>query len=132
VIEFRLFSGLGAQWGKVHIPQKGNNGLYCEDVSFRRSFTSGSPVRVYISANHGEVPSNIHDTSFIWAEDVTTSGFKACLVLGGQGNGGNTTIDWFAFQGSQTGVYDGSASFSLFTTGTQCKKVKFPKVRLKK
>ena len=74
----------------------------------------------------------VHDTSFIWVESVTTGGFKACLVLGGQGNGGNTTIDWFAFQGSQSGVYDGSAKFNLFTTGTQCKKVKFPKVRLKK
>jgi len=98
-------------------------------VSFSKSFTKGSPVRVFISANHGEIPLKVHDTSFIWVEDVTISGFKACLVLGGQGNGGNTTIDWFAFQGSQSGVYDGSASFSLFTTGTQCKKVKFPKVR---
>lgn len=89
-------------------------------------------MRVYISANHGEISIKVHDTSFIWVESVTTSGFKACLVLGGQGNGGNTTIDWFAFQGSLSGVYDGSAKFNLFTTGTQCKKVKFPKVRLKK
>ena len=48
-------------------------------------------MRVYISANHGEISIKVHDTSFIWVESVTTSGFKACLVLGGQGNGGNTT-----------------------------------------
>ena len=100
-------------------------------MTFTKSFSKKSSVRVFASINHGEVPQEVHDTAFIWVEDVTTSGFRACLVLGGQGNGGNTTIDWFAFQGSQSGVYDGAASFSLFTTGTQCKTETFPQVRLK-
>ncbi len=86
-------------------------------------------MRVFASINHGNESSGVHDTAFIWVEDVTTSGFKACLVQG-QGYGGNTTIDWFALQGSQSGVHHGEASFSLFTTGTKCNQVAFPQVRL--
>ena len=76
------------------------------------------------------MPLAVHDTTFIWVEDVKVSGFKACVVVGGQSNAGNTTIDWFAFEGSQSGAYDGVASFDLFTTGSQCKTVNFPKVRI--
>ncbi|XP_078382499.1 uncharacterized protein LOC144665190 isoform X3 [Oculina patagonica] len=111
--------------GKVHIPQTGKNGLHCQDVTFAKRFSKGSSVRVFASINHGEEPLAVHDTSFIWVEDVKISGFRACLVVGGQGDAGNTTIDWFAFQGSQSGAYHGAASFGLFTTGTQCKTVTF-------
>ena len=108
-----------------------NDGFHCEYVSFNTSFSSGT-VRVFASINHGSESIGVHDTAFVWVEDVTTSRFKACLVRGGQVAGENTTIDWFAIQGSnfQPDVYDGKASFSLFTTGTQCKQVAFPQVRL--
>ncbi|XP_078382811.1 uncharacterized protein LOC144665431 [Oculina patagonica] len=115
----------GIQRGKLDIQQVRVDGFHCEYVSFNRSFSSGSPVRVFASINHGNESSGIHDTAFIWVEDVTTSGLKACLVQG-QGYGGNTTIDWFALQGSQSGVHHGEASFSLFTTGTKCNQVAFP------
>ncbi|KAL9961211.1 hypothetical protein ACROYT_G030114 [Oculina patagonica] len=115
-----------SKWGKVHIPQTGQNGLYCQDVSFTNSFSVGSPVRVFASINHGEVPLAVHDTTFIWVEDVKVSGFRPCFVVGGQGNAGNTSMDWFAFQGSQSGAYHGAESYDFFTTGTQCKTVTFP------
>ncbi|KAJ7350952.1 hypothetical protein OS493_037639 [Desmophyllum pertusum] len=115
----------GIQRGKLDIQQVRDNGFHCQSVSFNSSFNSGTPVRVFASINHGNESSTVHDTAFIWVEDVTTSHFKACLVQGGQGAGGNTTIDWFAFQGSQSGVYHGEASFRLFTTGTQCNRVAF-------
>ncbi|KAL9963348.1 hypothetical protein ACROYT_G032545 [Oculina patagonica] len=124
---FSMYEAIkGAQIGKVDIQQVGNDDFYCDYVSFSNSFSSGTPVRVFASLNHGNESSGVHDTAFIWVEDVTTSGFKACLVQGGQGNGGNTTIDWFAFQGPQSGVHHGEASFSLFTTGSKCKRVSFP------
>lgn len=78
----------------------------------------GSPVRVFTSVNYGNVSSGVNDSAFIWVETVTTSNFRAYLVLGGRGLGGSTTIAWFTCQGSQTGVYHGETSFSLFTTGT--------------
>ena len=86
-------------------------------------------MRVFASINHGNETSGVHDTAFIWVEDITTSGFKACLVQGGQSNGGKAIIDWLAFQGSRSGVYHGQASFTLFTTGTKCNQVAFPQVR---
>ncbi|XP_078382508.1 uncharacterized protein LOC144665195 isoform X2 [Oculina patagonica] len=116
----------GAQKGKTVIEPVGDDGFHCQHISFSSNFSSGSPVRVFISINHGNESSEVHDPAFIWAADVTTSGFKACLVKSGRGSGQNTTIDWFAFQGSQSGVYHGSESFGLFTTGIQCRQVTFP------
>ena len=43
--------------------------------------------------------------------------------------GDNNTIDWFAFQGSQSGVQHGQTRFTLFTTGTKCNQVAFAQVR---
>ena len=51
------------------------------------------------------------------------------MVEGGRGAGDNFTIDWFALQGPQTGAELGATVFSSFTTGTQCNRVAFSKVR---
>jgi len=98
-------------------------------VLFSNSFTSGTPVRVFVSVNHGNESSEIHNTSLVWVEDVTTSRFRACVVRGDQGSDGNITIDWLAFQGSQSGVEHGETRFTLFTTGTKCKTVTFYQVK---
>ena len=98
-------------------------------MSFRNSFTSGTPVRVFVSVNHGNESFEVHSTTLVWVEDVTTSRFRACVVRGDQGSNGNITIDWFAFQGSQSGVEHGETRFTLFTTGTKCKKVTFYQVK---
>ena len=97
-------------------------------MSFRRPFSAGSPVRVFASVSHGNESSQVHDSAFLWLEDLTTIRFKACVVTGGQGFGNNTNIDWLAFQGSQLGVQHGEIGFSLFTTGTKCKRVVFSPV----
>lgn len=85
-------------------------------------------MRVFISIDHGNKSRGVHNPYFIWVEDVTTSRFKACLVKTGQDAVQNTNINWFAFQGSQSGVYHGVESFSLFTTGVQCRSGTFPQV----
>ena len=98
-------------------------------MSFSNSFTSGTPVRVFVSLNHGNESSEIHNTSLVWVEDVTTNRFRACVVKGDPGSDGNITIDWFVFQGSQSGVEHGETRFTLFTTGTKCKTVTFYQVK---
>ena len=120
----------GTLRGKVFIQQVGADGFHCQYVSFHKSFSGGTPVRVFASINHGNESSTVHASAFIWVEDVSTSRFKACLVQGARGHRGNTTIDWFAFQGFQPGVYHGETSVSLFTTGAKCNLVAFPKVLL--
>jgi len=124
-----FFFILGAERGKIDIQPVGNDAYQCEYVSFSSSFSSGIPVRVFASVNHGNQSSQVHDSAFVWVEDVTTSHFRACVVTGGQGFGGNNTIDWFAFQGSQSGVQHGQTRFTLFTTGTKCNQVAFAQVR---
>ena len=107
----------------------GNNDFQCKRVSFSSSISDGSPVRLSASINHGNESHVVHDLAFIWVEEVTTNDFKACLVKGGRGIESNSTIiDWFAFQGSQSGVHHGEASFSIFTTGAKCKQVAFARV----
>ena len=115
--------------GKIDI-QLTDDDLKCQYVSFSGKFsTDGTPVRVFASINHGNKSSGIHDLAFIWIEDVTTSHFKACLKQSGKNPEGNRTmIDWFAFQGSQSGVSHGQIRFNLFTTGSRCKWVKFSQV----
>ena len=115
----------GIEKGKIHVTW----GCQLQYASFRNSFNSGTPVRVFVSVNHRNESSEIHNTSLVWVEDVTTSRFRACVVRGDQGTDGNITIDWFAFQGSQSGVEHGETRFTLFTTGTKCKTVTFYQVK---
>ena len=106
-----------------------NNDFQCKRVSFSSSISDGSPVRLSASINHGNESHVVHDLAFIWVEEVTTNDFKACLVKGDRGIESNSTIiDWFAFQGSQSGVHHGEASFSIFTTGAKCRQVAFARV----
>lgn len=85
-------------------------------------------MRVFASVNQGNVSSQVHNSGLLWIDDVTITRFRACVVIGGQGVCENTTIDWFAFQGSQIGVQHGETSYSLFTTGTKCEQVAFSQV----
>ena len=88
----------GVERGKIGINLVGNNDFQCKRVSFTNRFSDGSPVRLFVSINHGNESHVVHDPAFIWVEEVTTNDFKACLVKGGRGIESNsTTIDWFAF-----------------------------------
>ena len=123
------FDWLGVERGKIEMHQVGENGFHCQYVPFSSRFSSPSPVRVFVTVNHGHSASIVHDFAFIWVEDVTTTHFRACLVQGGQNYRGNTTIDWFAFQGHQVGVFHGEADFDPFTTEKKCNLVTFPRVK---
>ena len=109
-----------------------NDDLNCQYVSFSSKFSGdGTPVRVFVSINHGNKSSGVHDLAFIWTEDVTTSSFKVCVVQSGKCPEVNdTVIDWFAFQELQLGVSHGQTLFSVFTTGSRCNWVKFSQVWL--
>ena len=86
-------------------------------------------MSVFASVNRGNGSSYVYDSIFLWVEDVKYDRFKAYVVEGGQGAGDNFTIDWFAVQGPQTGAEHGKTPFSKFTTGSQCNRVTFKKVR---
>ncbi|XP_068736598.1 uncharacterized protein [Montipora capricornis] len=119
----------GTENGKIVMQMAGNDNYQCKYAYFSRPFPNGYlPVRVFTSVNHGNDSAEVHDSVLAWVEDVSTTRFKACIVAGGQGSGANSTIDWLAFQGYQSGVQHGQARFALFTTGTKCTRVTFSQV----
>ncbi|XP_044165460.1 uncharacterized protein LOC114965419 isoform X3 [Acropora millepora] len=116
----------GVEQGKFVMQMAAGQSYKCQYTSFSRRFPNSlTPVRVFASVNHGNNSSQVHDTVLIWVEDISTSRFKTCVVTAGQGTGANCTIDWFAFQGAQSGVQHGQARYGLFTTGTKCSRVVF-------
>ena len=122
-----MFSGV--EQGKFEMQMAPGQTYKCQYTSFSRRFPNSlTPVRVFASVNHGNNSSQVHDTVLIWVEDISTSRFKTCVVTAGQGTGANCTIDWFAFQGAQSGVQHGQARYGLFTTGTKCSRVVFSQV----
>ena len=121
------FTLSGAEQGKIELI--GSETYQCQYAYFSQRFpNSRTPVRVFASVNHKSHSPHVHDTVLVWVEDVSTSRFKTCVVTGGQGIGANYTIDWFAFQGVQSGVQHGQARYGLFTTGTKCTRVVFSPV----
>ena len=121
----------GTENGKIFMQLAGNDNYKCQYAYFSQRFpNSYIPVRVFTSVNQGNDSAEVHDSVLVWVEDVSTTRFKACIVAGGQGSGSNSTIDWLAFQGYQSGVKHGQARFALFTTGTKCTRVTFSQVKM--
>ena len=75
---------LGVERGKLNIQQVGVDGFHCEPVSFSSSFSSGTPVRVFASINHGNESSKVHDSAFfgwrMWQQIVSRP--VSCKVVG--------------------------------------------------
>ena len=61
-------------------------------MSFRNSFTSGTPVRVFVSVNHGNESFEVHSTTLVWVEDVSPSRLRACVVRGDPGSNGTSPL----------------------------------------
>ena len=50
------------------------------------------------------------------------------MLESGLGTNGSVVVNWVAFRGTPSGALDGTASFSAFTSGTQCNRVDFAQV----
>jgi len=125
----RLISGqVAVQNGKVNFTVARPNFSYCTTVQYPRAFSSSRNVRVLATINHGKVSSNVHDSAVVWTSDVTQSSFRACVLESGLGTNGSAIVDWIAFQSTPSGMFDGAASFSTFTSGTKCERVSFAQV----
>ncbi|KAK3737634.1 hypothetical protein QZH41_018434, partial [Actinostola sp. cb2023] len=113
----------GVQHGTHRTGRSSVDGYYCDTITFPSAFTGVGSVKVFTSVGFGMSSTRVHDVVFTWVESVTTSSFKVCLVESGTGSNGNATINWIAYQGTESGVADGSARFRDWTTGTQCNHV---------
>ena len=66
----------------------------------------------------------------IWVDDVTESGFTACVVEFGDSSNGTKEVDWIAVQTAPSGSQIGTKSLSSWTTGTECQRIDFQQVGL--
>ncbi|KAL9984804.1 hypothetical protein ACROYT_G007139 [Oculina patagonica] len=113
------------QNGKVNFTVAYPDLLYCTTVQYSRAFSSSRNVRVLASISHGKESASVHDSAVVWTSDVTQSSFRVCVLESGLGTNGSSNVNWIAFRGTPSGMLDGTASFSTFTSGTKCERVNF-------
>jgi len=99
--------------------------IYCTTVQYTRAFSSSENIRVLASISHGRESLSVHDSAVVWTSDVTQSSFRVCLLESGLGKNGSSIVNWIALRGTPSGMLDGTASFSTFTSGTKCERVNF-------
>ena len=102
--------------------------VYCRTVNYPQSFSGSGKVHVLASVSHGEKPSGVHDSAVVWTKAVTGRSFGLCMMESGEGMNGTAIVNWVAFQTTPSGILAGSASFSLFTSGTKCTRINFAQV----
>ena len=122
------FSGASFQTGKTNVTVRSPGLSSCQAVRFSSSFAGGGSVKVFTSVGHAVGAEKPRDGATTWVESVTNSGFKACVLEFGRGSNGSAEVNWLASQTALQGVQHGSVSYDLWTTGTKCKRVDFPKV----
>ena len=117
------------QDGKINFTASYPDLLYCTNVQFPRAFSSSRNVRVIASIGYESNTRSVHDSAVVWTSDVTQSSFRVCALESGLGTNGSAVVNWIAFRGAPSGMLDGTASFSAFTSGTKCERVTFVQVR---
>ena len=99
-------------------------------------FYPDKQVHVQITLNHMNLNDSVtvHHAITSWTENVNTGNFTVCAMQSGR-NGNNlnpfATLDWMAYQGATPEVLTGNININKWWSGTNCKDVTFPKVRLK-
>ena len=130
IILFRVLGQVLVQNGKVNFTLPYADFLYCTNVQYPQAFSSSGNIRVLASIGHGKESASVHDSAVVWTSNVTQSSFRVCVLESGLGTNGSFIANWISFRGTPSGMLDGTASFSLFTSGTKCETVNFAKVWL--
>ncbi|EDO36335.1 predicted protein [Nematostella vectensis] len=109
--------------------------VQCNTVPYAApTFLPHYHVHVQASINYySHAPSSpyIHDAAVVWAENVGLTNFTVCALKAGRTDratpdGGNTYIDYIAYQGSPAGAVAGEESMENWWDGTYCKSVTLP------
>jgi len=119
------------QHGKVNFTVVSPDVLQCTTVQYPQVFSSSGNIRVLASISHGKESPSVHDSAVLWTSEVTQSNFRVCVLESGLGSNGSAVVNWVAFRGTPSGALDGTASFSVFTSGTKCERVNFAQVWLR-
>ena len=89
-----------------------------------------------MSVNHANFSdhSYVHEAVVPWVEDIRENNFTVCVTQAGRNEKRNgqffATVDWLADQGAPDGGVSGSIDMPTWWTGTKCRIVTLPSVRL--
>ena len=101
----------------------------CKNVSFEEPFNGGQEIKIFISKSHATKSSTRGNGAAIWVESVNNKAFTVCVLEYGDGSSGTSQVNWMALQSVPTGAQLGTASLNSWTSGTNCKRIAFEKVR---
>ncbi|CAH3165282.1 unnamed protein product, partial [Pocillopora meandrina] len=120
-----FLTALGFKAGKENIVTTTPGLFACKEISFQYRFYGGQQVKVFASVGHTERSQNPRNGGAVWVDDVTESGFTACVVEFGDSSNGTKEVYWIAIQTAPLGSQIGAKSLSSWTTGTECEKIDF-------
>ena len=107
-----------------------NPGLFaCKKISFVKPFKGGEGIKVLASKSHSVKGTTRGNGAALWIESATKTGFTVCVLEYGDGSNGTTEVNWIALQSAPVGSQLGTTSINSWTTGIQCKRIAFQKVR---
>ena len=76
----------------------------------------------------------MHEAVVLWVEDIRENNFTVCVTQAGRNEKKNgqefATVDWLAYQGAPDGGVSGEMDMPTWWTGTNCRAVSLPSVRL--
>lgn len=110
-------------------------GLFCKYINLEsKNFISRTPngIKILLTASLDQVGKSLHDASAVWSENVSTEGFKACILIARRRfasnfKGKSPNVHWQAFQEeffySTLDIQVGSIVMDTWYTGTQCKNI---------
>ena len=103
----------------------------CKNVSFEEPFNGGQEIKIFISKSHATEGSTRArgNGAAIWVESVNNKAFTVCVLEYGDGSSGTSQVNWMALQSVPPGAQVGTASLNSWTSGTNCKRIAFEKVR---
>lgn len=125
-----LLSAASFKAGKVNVTTISPGLFACEQVTFATPFRGGQEIRVLASFGHTvESPTRGHG-AVVWLESVQVTGFRICVLEFGDGSNGTAEVNWIALQSAPSGSQMGSTALNSWATGTKCKKIDFPQVKI--
>lgn len=97
----------------------------CKAFSFDPAFSSG-PVQVQLALHLNDASSLTYEAAVSWVEEVTNSGFTACVAASGpiSGSDRKVSLQWMAYTSVPGGAF-GQQTFPPWVAGTICVSVDF-------
>ena len=126
-----FFTAASFKAGKVNVTTASPELFACSQVSFTESFSGGQEIKVLASFGHSVKKPTRGNGAAIWVESEDKIQFKACIVEYSDGSNKTAEVNWIALQSAPSGAQIGTTALDSWTTGTECKRINFQKVRLR-